>query len=262
MEPYEDYVEKFNEAVEKLHSIAPTIDSVDDLQSEKEEFEFVKSFRELMRIKNILTTFSDFSFDNLQITEQDFEDYKSKYLDIHDKVRNNTQKEKVSILDDVDFELELIHWDDINVMYILKLLAKLKTGSKEQKAKVRKEILDTLTNEIQLRSKRELIEKFIDENLPHIKDTDEIPDAFEKFIDEEKKLGLQTLAEEEKLSVDKLNIIIGDYLFTERKPLPDDIVNMLEVKPKILERKTVVERVTGKILRFIETFISGMGGEI
>jgi hypothetical protein len=51
----------------------------------------------------------------------------------------------------------------------------------------------------------------------------------------------------------------GDYLFTERIPLPDEIVAMLEVKPKILERKTIVERATAKIVKFVETFINGMG---
>lgn len=261
MEPYEDYVEKFNEAVQKLHEITPTVDSVDDLPSEEEELQFVQAFREMMRLKNILTTFSDFSFESLQIDEQEFNDYRSKYLDLYDKVKTNTQKEKVSILDDVDFELELIHRDEINVVYILKLLAKLKTGTKEQQTKIRKEIVDMLASELQLRSKRELIEKFINNNLPHIDDADDIPDAFETFMSEEKQLALQKMATEEKLSPEKLNEVIGNYIFTERKPLPDDIVNMLEEKPKILERKTVVQRITDKIINFIDTFINGMSGE-
>ena len=114
---------------------------------------------------------------------------------------------------------------------------------------------------MQLRSKRELIEKFIDENLPHIDDPDDIPNAFETFVNEEKKIALQELCTEEKLSFEKVNVVIGDYLFTERKPLPEDIVDMLEVKPKILERKSVVQRVTDKIVQFIEKFINGIGGE-
>lgn len=157
MEPYEDYVEKFTEAVKELHKITPTINSVDDLPGEEEELDFVKAFREVMRLKNVLTTFSDLSHDNLEMDEQEFNDYRSKYLDLYDKVKINTQKEKVSILEDVDFELELIHRDEINAVYILKLLAKLKTGTKEQQDKVRKEIVDMLASELQLRSKRELI---------------------------------------------------------------------------------------------------------
>ena len=61
------------------------------------------------------------------MTEQLFEDYKSKYLDLYDKVKSEHQEEKVSILEDVDFELELIHRDEINVAYIIQLLIKLKS---------------------------------------------------------------------------------------------------------------------------------------
>ena len=131
-----------------------------------------------MRIKNELTTFSDFTFTDLSMNEQLFEDYKSKYLDLYDKVKTEHQKEKVSILEDVDFELELIHRDEINVAYILVLLANLKTTV--DKEKKQKEIIDLIAGEAHLRSKRELIEKFIRENLPDIDDTDDIPEEFER----------------------------------------------------------------------------------
>ena len=170
LEPYEEYVKKFTGAFVGLLNVAPTINSVNDLVSEENELEFIKAFRELMRLKNVLTTFADFSFDDLVMNEQLFEDYKSKYLDLWQKVKTNHQKEKVSILEDVDFELELIHRDEINVTYILKLLANLKGSDQDKK---RKEIIDLIAGEAQLRSKRELIEKFILENLPQVEDADE-----------------------------------------------------------------------------------------
>jgi len=105
MEPYEDYAKKFTEAFIQLLKITPTVNSVNDLQSEEDELEFIKAFRELMRLKNVLTTFADFKWEDLAMAEQQFEDYKSKYLDLHDKVKSDHQKEKVSILEDVDFEL-------------------------------------------------------------------------------------------------------------------------------------------------------------
>ena len=58
MEPYEDYVKRFEAAFEHLLQVTPTVDSVNDLRSEEEELEFVKAFREVMRVKNVLTTFS------------------------------------------------------------------------------------------------------------------------------------------------------------------------------------------------------------
>ncbi|MCY7423180.1 MAG: hypothetical protein LH478_15715 [Chitinophagaceae bacterium] len=118
MEPFEDYEEKFNEAVHKLRQITPTVDSVDDLPSEAEESEFVKAFREMMRLKNILSAFSDFTFYNLAIEAQEFEDFKSKYLDIHDKVKNNGTKEKTSILDPL-FPLNLTGNSSVGYLIII-----------------------------------------------------------------------------------------------------------------------------------------------
>ncbi len=260
MQPYEVYVRKFNEALDRLLAIAPTVDSVNDLPSEVEELAFVTAFRELMRLKNILSGFSDFQFDHLAMEEQTFEDYKSKYLDIHDKVKTTTQKEKVSILEDVDFELELIRRDEINVAYILQLLAKLHESKKGDRDQQRKAIIDMLGGEAQLRSKKELIEKFINENLPHIADVEAIPEAFEAFWDQERQAAFAVLWQEEHLKPASLQQIINDYLFSERTPLRDEVVQIMDTKPKLLERKTVAERVIGKILDFVGSFYEGMGG--
>lgn len=259
LEPMEDYVQRFNNEVQILKNIAPTIDSVNDLETEEDELRFIKSFRNLMRIKNVLITFVDFDFTQLEMTGQEFEDYKSKYLDLYDKVKTATAKEKVSILDDVDFELELIHRDEINVRYILQLLIIYSNASTPEKEKMRKQIADLLASEIKLRSKRELILEFIDNNLPNIPDSDRVIDEFDLFWSAKQREAFAKLCEEENIPADKVTEIIGDYLFTERKPLPDTIINLLPTKPKLLERKPLVERVTNKILNFVDIFINGMG---
>lgn len=258
MEPLEDYVEKFNNAVISLKKITPTIDSVDDLETEVDELQFIKSFRELMRLKNVLTTFADFSFDELNLSEQDFEDYKSKYLDLYDKVKSSTAKEKVSILEDVDFEIELIHRDEINVYYILRLLANYKAATTEEKERIKKTITNLLASEVNLRSKRELIEEFINDNLPEINNAEDIPDEFETFWSQKQKEAFEKLCREENIPQEKLTDIIGDYLFTQRTPLPDTIIGLLETKPKLLERRSIVERITNKILNLVDVFIDGM----
>lgn len=256
LEPYEEYVKKFSQAFIDLLKVAPTVNSVNDLPSEVEELEFIKAFRELMRLKNVLTTFADFSFDHLVMYEQLFEDYKSKYLDLWQKVKTTHQKEKVSILEDVDFELELIHRDEINVAYILKLLANLKGSDQDKK---RKEIIDLIAGEAQLRSKRELIEKFILENLPQVEDADDIPNAFEKYWNEEQVAAFKKLCDEEKLTPEKVDKIIDGYLFAEREPLRDEVLELIEGdKPSVLQRKTVGDRILNKILGFVDTFINGM----
>ena len=258
MQPYEEYVDKFNQAYIALLQVAPTVNSVNNLKSEEEELAFIKAFREIMRLKNVLSTFTEFTFDDLSMTEQSFEDYKSKYLDLYDKAKSHNMKEKVSILSDIDFELELIHRDEINVTYILRLLAKLKDATPKEQEKQKQALIEILAGETQLRSKRELIEKFINENLPHISDSDDVPEAFENYWSEERKNALNRLSKEENLDSEKLQEVIGQYLFTEKKPLRDDVIGMLKSRPSLKERAPIAERVTDKILRFVETFINGM----
>ena len=261
MKPYEDYVRKFNDAYVELIKITPTVNSVNNLESEEDELEFIKAFRELMRIKNIMDSFADFDWQDIAMNEQLFEDFKSKYLDLYDKVKNDHQKEKVSILEDVDFELELIHRDEINVAYIIQLLVKLKTKTKGNSAQTEKEIFNLLSTEVDLRSKRELIEKFIQENLPTITDTDEISNEFEKFWSVEQQNAFNKLVKEENLSTEKTEKIIEHYLFSEREPLRDEVLELIEGdKPTLLERKKLGDRILKKIVGFVDTFINGMSG--
>jgi type I restriction enzyme R subunit len=259
MKPYEDYTAKFDEAFEHLIVITPTTDSVNDLVSEDDELEFIKAFRNLMRIKNILTAFSDFKWEDVQMSEQLFEDFKSKYLDLYDKVKSNHQKEKVSILEDVDFELELIHRDEINVNYIIQLLIKLKSQTQKDTTKAEQEIFNLLSTETTLRSKRELIERFIQENLPVIVDTDDIQNEFDKFWNAEQQKAFNQLIKDENLSAEKTEKLIEDYLFAEREPLRDEVLELIEgEKPSLLQRKKLGDRILKRILDFVETFVNGM----
>jgi type I restriction enzyme R subunit len=257
LKPYEVYVGKFNEILHEMIKLAPTIDSVNNLPTENEELLFVKIFRELIRTKNVLSSFSDFNFDDLDLSEQDFEDYKSKYLDLYDKVKHGTSKEKVSILNDIDFELELIHRDEINVSYILGLLKKIKSESDSDRENQIKSITDLIAGESKMRSKRKLIEKFILQNLPLIQDSDEISEEFDKFIEVERKLAINEISTEENLDPLKLEELIGNYLFTEKPPLTDDVLKAMTIKPSLKERIPTAKRVTDRILDFVETFISG-----
>ncbi|MDT8413101.1 MAG: type I restriction endonuclease subunit R [Vicingaceae bacterium] len=259
IKPYEDYVKLYNEAVEKVKSIAPTYDNVNELESEDEEMEFVKAFRELMRVKNVLATFTEFSFEGLQMDEQTFENYKSKYLDLYETVKHENKKEKVSILNDIDFELELIIKDEINVAYILGLLTKLYGTKPKDREKQREAISKLIDSNTQLRSKKELIEKFIDENLPLVTDSDNVVDAFDVFWTTEKKKAIKELSIEENLNYEQLVEVVSNYLFTQKEPLRDDVIALMNERPSLNERASSSNRIITKIIDFVETFIDGMG---
>jgi type I restriction enzyme, R subunit len=212
----------------------------------------------LIRLKNVINTFADFEAEDLDMPAQDFDDYISKYLDIRDSTKNTIENQKVSILNDVDFELELIHRDEVNVAYILMLLGKLQSGTVEELEKKKREIKELLEGQVKLRSKRLLIEKFILENLPNIEDSNEVESRFEEFWTIERSKALAVLAEEEHLDLPLLNESIITFMFAKRMPILDEIRDMLLVKPKLPERSKVFARIKDKINDFIETFIEGV----
>ncbi|MFT5646702.1 MAG: type I restriction enzyme R subunit, partial [Aureispira sp.] len=258
MPDYEAIAEKFDQALELLREIAPTYQSVNDLESEEDEAHFVQAFRKLMRAMNVLQSYTDFDWEDLPIDEQEFEDYKSKYLDLYEKVKQDTQKQKTSILDDIDFELELIHRDQINVAYILKLLAQLKGANTSEAKAQRKAIIDLLGGDIHLRSKRELIQKFIDENMPFIKDGDNIDDEFEKFWKDQKVLALGKLCEDEHLDKAQFKALIDAYIYSGREPIKDEVFECLDNRPSILQARVIGDRIIAKMKEFVETFVEGM----
>ncbi|MEM0578195.1 type I restriction endonuclease subunit R [Flavobacterium polysaccharolyticum] len=259
MPEYEKIAEKFDEALKLLREITPSYESVNDLESEEDEAKFVQAFRKLMRAMNVLQSYADFDWEDLPIDEQEFEDYKSKYLDLYEKVKQDTQKQKTSILDDIDFELELIHQDQINVAYILKLLAQLKGEKTPSAAAVqRKAIIDLLGGDIQLRSKRELIQKFIDENLPNIKEGDKIEDEFEKYWQDQRVLALGKLCEEEHLDKAQFKALIDAYIYNGREPIKDEVFQCLDNRPSILQARMIGDRIITKMKEFVEVFVKGM----
>jgi len=256
--PYDDYIKQFNDALNELRRLTPTPPDVDLLYGEEQELEFVTKFRELMRIRNILVTYADFKFDDTGINAQTFDDFRSKYLDIYDKVHSETVMEKVSILEDVDFELELIKRDVINVNFIVHLLAQMVDASDDQKEKLRKNIFQIMSTEHELRSKRELIEKFIDQNIPELENSDNVEQAFEDFWDAEKDAALEKLVRDEGLDKEKFIKLVEDFVWSERKPRRDAIVQTMQNQPKILEREPLINRVMRKFNQFIATFIEGV----
>ncbi len=259
MPPYDEFVKLFNKAFGNLLAIAPDPESVDSLEDENQELEYIKAFRELMRLRNILESFADFSFDDVRIGEQEFEDFKSKYLDLHDKVKTNSAKEKVSVLEEVDFELELLAMDEINVAYILKLLSKLKeTESEEEYQYQYKALMQAVNGDPNLRSKQELIDKFIKENLPNVKSAEEVDDAFAVYWEVEKEKATKQIAEEEQLVPERMKDVVERMIYNNQEPLREEVAGLMEKPPSILQRKKVIPRLTEKLKDFVNTFYGGV----
>ena len=258
MPSYDDLMADFDKAYAALISITPTVDSVDNLPDEEAQAWFVRQFRELMRLKNMLGNFADFDMDATEMSEQEFQDFTSKYADLNRQLRENSTKEKVSILDDVDFELELMHRDEVNVGYILHLLRELhEEESTEEKARKRQVIANLIGSDPTLLSKKALIEKFMNDHLEGIPAHADVEEEFEFFWEKEKRKALESMANEENLDTEKLEILVNRYELSEEMPLRDDFAGTLQTKPTILQRKKIVGRLAEKFKGFVDTFIGG-----
>ena len=116
-----------------------------------------------------------------------------------------------------------------------------------------------LDSEPKLRSKKKLIEKFINENMPRLNKGADMKAEFSKFWTQERHLALDELCNMEGLEGDKIESMIEAYRFSGLEPLRDDILRSLKEKPKIKERKSVVERVKEKILHLIQVYDEDRG---
>lgn len=254
--PYEEQKKEFENKLIVLRQKAPTIYDVEEMRSEEDKSEFIKSFRDLMRVKSSLETFAEFTFDDFDITEQEFNDYQSKYLDIYEE-RKKQENESESILDQIDFEIELTIRDIVNFDYIIQLIAGLKNVRSDAiRQKKTDEILKIFDRDIKLRKKKELIQKFIEENLPQVADKNHVEEAFHRFWGKERKESLQQVSETEKIPFDKLEKLINDYLYTQKLPHGKDIVDTLpeEKRPSILERQSLINRIKNAIESFVDIF--------
>ena len=98
--------------------------------------------------------------------------------------------------------------------------------------------------------------------MPVILDTDDIPQEFEKFWTIEQEKAFLQLVNDEKLSKDRTQALIENYLYSEQEPMRDDILDLLhDEKPTLLQRKKTGDRILSKIIRFVETFIIGVTGQ-
>jgi type I restriction enzyme, R subunit len=250
MKSYEEYTDIFNKNLSALKTIAPDLQTVDDYQTEEEKAKFVTQFRILLQVLNRLTVFTEFTWEDLNFTEQEFENYKSKYLDIYQSTKE--EKEKVSILDDIDFDIELLKKDIINATYIIMLLKDLDRESKSYETD-REFILSTIDSSPELRSKKELIEAFIEKNLSAVEDENSVEDELYNHFEREKHKAFKSFIAKENLNNDILHNIIEDYEYSGKID-EGKIKESFNEQLKFIERKRKASSIKEKIIELIEKF--------
>ena len=161
---------------------------------EKAEKNFIASIGNILRLRNILSSFDKFAGNEI-LTERDFQDYTGMYVDLYQKYKQKDDGEKESIKDDIVFEMELVKQVEVNIDYILMLVAKYHQSNCEDK-----EILGTIDKAIKsslvLRSKKELIDGFISK----INADTNVMDDWGKFVKEQKEIDLKKIINDENLN--------------------------------------------------------------
>ena len=196
LKPYADYYGEYAAKVQELLTNFPLGHQIIGEQAKKD---FVVLFGSILRLQNILTSFDDFEGNEI-LTEREGQDYRSVYLDIYADFRQGRKSDKEQIVDDIVFEIELIKQVEINVDYILMLVAKFREakgdgGDVEILAQIRRAVDSSPT----LRNKKDLIETFVDS----LSATEEVDEAWRAFIANRRESELEQIITEENLRPDE-----------------------------------------------------------
>lgn len=245
MAPYEDYLEKYKKLVNNLLSIAPNIEKIEEIEQDGNEEnlkKFIIAFREVAKVLVSLRTFNEFDMNDetLELPSQMFEDYKSKYYEIYRKLI--TSKEKSSILDDINFSLELIQTDKINVSYILNLIRNIDLTDEEQKKKDILDIENKLTNvtDDELFLKVDLIKRFLSNVMPTLKAEDSIDDALNIHMNKERQKEIEQFSKENNIDLAVLQSVIDEFEYSGI--FPNELIGK-SINAPFLKKITLIDNV-------------------
>lgn len=252
---FEYFVEKYNQVVLKIREIALEPSSLDYIQDEKQQLAFILLFRELTKYLNSLRTFIEFNIDSdkLLMGDQEYQDYKSKYLMLYHQQQKN--KEVVSVLNDVDFCIELMESNRINVAYIMNLIRNIHFDDPDKKSFDIKHIeaeLERADNPILLR-KVELLKSFLDKVVSGLQNADEIDAAYNDFENAEKNREIQEFAEKEEVDPKMLTDVISEFEFSGIINA-GDIRDRIKTPMSLLKKKSLVSRIVSFIKNLAEKF--------
>lgn len=286
--PFDEVKRDYQELTKDFLEHYPEPHFVDYLQSENDKKQFILAFRDIIKKHAEIQIYNEFEKEanDLGMTEQQFMDFRSKYLDIYDtfaakpteqpsgyKVQDDESgmaaepdpsENDATGLGDIDFCLELLHSDIINVAYILELIADLNPYSEDYTEK-RKHIIDTMIKDAELRSKAKLIDGFIQKNVDDDRDnfmarkqkadgTSDLEERLNNYIVTERNNAVNTLAKDEDLDASVLNHYISEYDYLQKEQ-PEIIQEALKEKHLgLIKKRKALARILDKLHSIIRTF--------
>ena len=286
--PFDEVKRDYQELTKDFLEHYPEPHFVDYLQSENDKKQFILAFRDIIKKHAEIQIYNEFEKEanDLGMTEQQFMDFRSKYLDIYDSFAAKpteqssgykAQEDELGMaaepdpsendatgLGDIDFCLELLHSDIINVAYILELIADLNPYSEDYTEK-RRHIIDTMIKDAELRSKAKLIDGFIQKNVDDDRDnfmarkqkadgTSDLEERLNNYIVTERNNAVNMLAKDEDLDASVLNHYLSEYDYLQKEQ-PEIIQEALKEKHLgLVKKRKALTRILDRLRSIVRTF--------
>ena len=214
LQSYDFYVAQYYDEVEAMRKVTPTPDDAGALQSESQIRLFIVAFRSIASTLSTLKTFTRFDWQDLApaLDEDEYADYKSWYLHYYDQQKKGG-KEKVPVPVDVDFNIDLVRTDMINVVYILNLLKEINRKDKDEMAKS----VDLILREIErsdnekMRYKQDILKTFVTDRFFELDPDADIIAAYNEYEKERMMAEIEAFSTENTLPADFVSGIVHQY---------------------------------------------------
>lgn len=278
--PFEDVKKELNALCHTFLTRYPDMASVDRIQNEYDKRAFILAFRDIIKKRSEIQIYEEFDADDpaWEMTDQQFNDYRSKYLDMTlgfisteddgqekgtDESTGMVAEDQQGEITDIDFCLELLHSDVINVAYILELIADLNPDSEDYGEK-RQHIIDTMIKDPVMRNKTRIIDNFIRENVDNDHEgfarskadgTMDLESRLTKYVTEARLRAISDLAKEEDIDEKALVKYVQEYDYLQREK-PEILQRAIKQKKglRLLQRSWLLRSLTTKLRNIISTF--------
>ncbi len=255
LESYEYYVAEYRKQAEAIRAICPTAADCGNLIEEDKQKEFIIIFRMLAKSLATMKTFSKFDWADLDIfmDEEEYTEYKSWYLTFYDEQKTKTKAGVKTILADIDFSIELVRTDKINVVYVLNLLKEI---NRRDKAEMQKSIdlilreIDRSDNE-KLRYKSDIMKAFIQLRFFDLDPDEDIIKEYEQYEKEVMEKDVSEFAKNNGLTPETVLSILNEYFVDERS------VTKNKIRERLADMKLPLLKQT-KLINAIMVFIKDM----
>ena len=265
LKSYEEYYNGYKDGTKEVRGYTSLVKDLlenfpvgERIVSEKNQKEFIKLYGAILRVRNILTTFDEFTGNEI-LTDRDVQDYHSMYIDLYNEFRKGVEEEKENINEDVVFEMELIKQIEINIDYVLALIKQYHEDH-TQNREILLDINKAIDSSVELRNKKDLINQFITSLDVH----SVVDEDWRKFVDQKKIEELEQIIANENLDRDATYQFVRNAFRDGSVPAAGTAIS--KVLPPVSrflptgERTKKRESVIDKLTNFFEKFFDISGG--